>query len=133
MFRPEILENKPALITIIAVITSIATFAPFFIDHTFSIEYLEHGLMHIAAITFGTFLVIVSFYSYLSTKDTRMIFTMLAFITFTLFSGYLLHLDLNTFRTHNPASAVEDVVLTLMVGFFAVSVFWHTSTKRKLI
>jgi hypothetical protein len=93
---------------------------------------LEHGLMHIAAITFGTFLIIVSFYSYTATKDIRMFFTMLAFLTFTLLSGYLLHLDLNTLRTHNPASAVEDVALTLMVGFFAISVFWHSNIKRNL-
>ena len=132
MYRPEFLENRSALITIIALVTSIATFAPFFIDHTFSIEYLEHGLMHIAAITFGTFLIIVSFYSYTATKDIRMFFTMLAFLTFTLLSTYLLHLDLNTLRTHNPASAVEDVALTLMVGFFAISVFWHSNIKRNL-
>ena len=131
MFRPEILENRSALITIIAVITSIATFAPFFIDHTFSIEYLEHGLMHIAAITFGTFLVIVSFYSYTSTKDVRMIFTMLAFTTFTFLQGYLLHLDLNTMRTHNPANTIEDVVLTIMIGLFAIGVFWYTPTSKK--
>ncbi len=131
MYRPTIIENRSALISIIALVTTIATFAPFFIDHTLSIEYLEHGLMHIFAITFGTFLVIVSFYSYTSTKDMRLFFTMLAFTTFTFLQGYLLHLDLNTMRTHNPANTIEDVVLTIMIGLFAIGVFWYTPTSKK--
>ena len=54
-----------------------------------------HEILHIAAITFGTFLVIVSVIGYISTKNTNMIFTVFAFLTFVLLSIFLLEEDLN--------------------------------------
>ena len=131
MYIPAILQNRTYLLAVIGFITTFAALGPFFVGHTVSTALVAHEILHIAAITFGTFLVIVSFYSYTSTKNMRLFFTMLAFTTFTFLQGYLLHLDLNTMRTHNPANTIEDVVLTIMIGLFAIGVFWYTPTSKK--
>ena len=52
-----------------------------------------------------------------------MIFTGLAFATFTALSIFLLEEDLNTdFMDHDEAVWV-DVLLTIMIGFFGIGVF----------
>ena len=82
-----------------------------------------HEILHIAAITFGVFLVLVSMLAYISTRNTNMIFTMLAFLTFTMLSIFLLEEDLNTDRAEHDDAVIVDVLLTVMIGFFAIGVF----------
>jgi len=82
-----------------------------------------HEILHIAAITFGVFLVLVSMLAYSSTRNTNMIFTMLAFLTFTMLSIFLLEEDLNTDRADHDDAVIVDVLLTVMIGFFAIGVF----------
>ena len=122
MYVPEILQNRTYLLTIIALITSVSALGPFFVAEI-TPKLAAHASLHIAAITFGVFLTILSFLAFKSTRNTNMIFTALAFITFTGLSIFLLEEDLMTdHMQHNDAIWV-DVLLTLMIGFFGIGVF----------
>ena len=123
MYVPAILQNRVYLITVIGFITTFASLGPFFVGATLTNKMAAHEILHIAAITFGTFLVVVSIIGYASTRNTNMIFTMFAFITFTILSIFLLEEDLNTDRLEHDESAVIDVLLTVMIGLFAIGVF----------
>ena len=123
MYVPAILQNRVYLITIIGLITTFAALGPFFIGKTLTTMMAAHEILHIAAITFGVFLVLVSMLAYSSTRNTNMIFTMLAFLTFTMLSIFLLEEDLNTDRAEHDDAVIVDVLLTVMIGFFAIGVF----------
>jgi len=123
MYVPSILQNRVYLITIIGFITTFAALGPFFVGPTLTPTMAAHEILHIAAITFGTFLVLVSIIGYVSTRNTNMIFTMFAFITFTMLSIFLLEEDLNTDRAEHDDAVIVDVLLTVMIGFFAIGVF----------
>jgi len=123
MHIPEILQNRAYLLTLIALFTTIAALGPYFIAEAFTFEILAHETLHITAITFGIFLTILSMIAYLTTKNTNMIFTGLAFITFTVLSILLLVEDLTSdLRGHREVVWV-DILLTLMIGFFGIGVF----------
>ena len=119
----SIIQNRAYLLTIIGFITTFAALGPFFVGHTLTSSLAAHELLHIAAITFGIFLIIVSLLAYVSTRNTNMIFTMLAFLTFTGLSIFLLEEDLASDRSEHDESIVIDVLLTVMIGFFAIGVF----------
>ena len=130
MYVPEILQNRSYLLTIIALVTTVAALGPFFVEE-FTPKLVAHVSLHIAAITFGVFLVILSFLAFRSTKNSNMIFTALAFITFTGLSIFLLEEDLATDHSiHNEAIWV-DVLLTLMIGFFGIGVFSNQKFQRR--
>ena len=119
---PEILQNRGLLLSVIALITTISALGPFFLEE-FSIELVAHETLHIAAITFGVFLVILSMLAYNSTRNTNMIFTAFAFITFTILSIFLLQEDLAADRLEHQEAVWVDVFLTIMIGFFGIGVF----------
>ena len=127
MYIPAILQNRVYLITIIGFITTFAALGPFFVGHTMTTQLVAHEILHIAAITFGIFLIIVSLFAYQSTRNTNMIFTALAFLIFTVLSIFLLVEDLVTdFAEHEGGhgeSVIVDVLLTVMIGLFAIGVF----------
>ena len=123
MYVPKFLQNRVYLITIIGLITTFAALGPFFVGETLTTMMAAHEILHIAAITFGVFLVLVSMLAYSSTRNTNMIFTMLAFLTFTMLSIFLLEEDLNTDRADHDDAVIVDVLLTVMIGFFAIGVF----------
>ena len=123
MYVPEILQNRTYLITVIGFITTFAALGPFFVDHTLTPTMAAHEILHIAAITFGTFLAIVSLLAYHSTRNSNMIFTALAFLTFIMLSIFLLEEDLSTDRLEHDDAGVVDVLLTVMIGLFAIGVF----------
>ena len=123
MTLPVILQNRTYLLVVIGFITTFAALGPFFVGHTMTTQLVAHEILHIAAITFGVFLVIVSMIAYNSTKNTNMIFTALAFLTFTMLSIFLLEEDLATDRLQHDDSVMVDVLLTVMIGLFAIGVF----------
>ena len=123
MYVPSILQNRAYLIIIIGFITTIAALGPFFVGYTFTTVLAVHEILHIAAITFGVFLMLVSIFAYNTTRNTNMIFTTLAFLTFTLLSIFLLEEDLNTDLAEHDEAVVVDVLLTVMIGLFAMGVF----------
>ena len=123
MYVPAILQNRVYLLTIIGFITTFSALGPFFVGETLTTMMAAHEILHIAAITFGVFLVLVSMLAYRSTRNTNMIFTMLAFLTFTMLSIFLLEEDLNTDRADHDDAIIVDVLLTVMIGFFAIGVF----------
>ena len=132
MYIPAILQNRVYLLIIIAFITTVSTLGPFFVEE-FTIELIAHETLHIAAITFGVFLVILSMLAYNSTRNTNMIFTALAFTTFTILSIFLLQEDLAADRLQHQEAVWVDVLLTIMIGFFAIGVFSNQKfpTRRK--
>ena len=129
---PEILQNRAYLLTVIGFITTMATLGPFFLAE-FTLESIAHETLHVAAITFGVFLTIISALAYFSTRNTNMVWTMLAFLTFTLLSIFLLEEDLTADRLEQPEAVFVDVLLTVMIGFFAMGVFANQKfpTRRK--
>ena len=131
MYVPEILQNRTYLLTVIGLATTIAALGPFFVTEAFTIEMAAHAVLHIAAITFGIFLVILSIFAYSSTKNSNMIFTTLAFVTFTVLSIFLLEEDLNTERIEHAETVWIDVLLTLMIGFFGIGVFSNQKFKGR--
>ena len=131
MYVPAILQNRVYLITIIGFITTISALGPFFVGQTVTTKMAAHEILHIAAITFGTFLVIVSIIGYVSTKNTNMIFTVFAFLTFVLLSIFLLEEDLMADRLEHDESVMIDVLLTVMIGLFAMGVFSNQKFPNK--
>ena len=145
MYRPIILENRVYLITIIGIVTTIAALSPFFLGTVFSFELLIHDLIHISAIILGTFLTILSIYAYSATKNKSLIFTSFAFLTFVLLSIYMLEQDMEHAQVANehcdvinypcveigPSQVLVETGLTVMIGFFAVGVFWNSKKRTK--
>ena len=131
MYVPEILQNRTYLLTVIGLATTVAALGPFFVTEAFTIQMAGHAILHIAAITFGIFLVILSIFAYSSTKNSNMIFTTLAFVTFTVLSIFLLEEDLNTERIEHAETVWIDVLLTLMIGFFGIGVFSNQKFKGR--
>ena len=144
MVLPGFVQSRASLLTIIALITTFCALGPFFLeqvtcsigvtvtvdehghamaDETGCLELVAHETLHIAAITFGVFLIILSIIAYNSTRNTNMIFTSLAFTTFTLLSIFLLQEDLAADRLQHQEAVWVDVMLTIMIGFFAIGVF----------
>ena len=109
-----------------------AALGPFFLEE-FTLELIAHETLHIAAITFGVFLIILSMLAYNSTRNTNMIFTALAFTTFTILSIFLLEEDIAADRLQHQEAVWVDVLLTIMIGFFAIGVFSNQKfpTRRK--
>ena len=122
MYVPEILQNRTYLLTSIALITTVAALGPFFVAEI-TPTLAAHASLHIAAITFGVFLTILSFLAFTSTKNANMIFTALAFITFTTLSVFLLEEDLMADHIEHGEAIYVDFLLTLMIGFFGIGVF----------
>ncbi len=123
MYLSQILENRTYLLTIIGLATTISALGPFFVVEAFTVEMAAHAFLHISAMTFGIFLIILSIIAYKGTKNSSMIFTTLAFITFTGLSIFLLDVDLNSDHTAHSETVWIDVLLTLMIGFFGIGVF----------
>ena len=119
---PTILQNRVYLLAVIGFLTSMAALGPLLLEE-FSLELIAHESLHVAAITFGIFLIILSVIAYHSTRNTNMIFTALAFATFTLLSIFLLQEDLAADRLQHQEAVWVDVLLTIMIGFFAIGVF----------
>ena len=132
MHIPEILQNRAYLLTVIGFLTTVAALGPIFLEE-FTIELIAHEALHVAAITFGIFLIILCIIAYNSTRNTNMIFTALAFATFTLLSIFLLQEDLSADRLEHQEAVWVDVLLTIMIGFFAIGVFSNQKfpTRRK--
>ena len=132
MYIPSILQNRTYLIIIIGFITTFAALGPFFVGHTLTTVLVVHELLHITAITFGSFLVIVSMIGYFSTRNTNMIFTVLAFLTFTFLSIFLLEEDFTTDLAEHKEAVIVDVLLTVMVGLFAIGVFSNQKFPNRI-
>ena len=132
MHIPEILQNRAYLLTIIGLVTTLAALGPFFLEK-FTPELAAHASLHITAITFGIFLTILSMIAYSSTRNTNMVFTALAFATFTILSIFLVEEDLASERLEHDEAVFVDVLLTVMIGFFAIGVFSNQKfpTRRK--
>ena len=132
MSLPAILQNRAYLLTVIGFLTTVAALGPLFLEE-FTLELIAHEALHIAAITFGIFLIILCIIAYHSTRNTNMIFTALAFTTFTLLSIFLLQEDLSADRLEHQEAVWVDVLLTIMIGFFAIGVFSNQKfpTRRK--
>ena len=126
------LQNRVYLLTIIGLVTTVAALGPFFLEK-FTPELAAHASLHIAAITFGVFLFILSIIAYNSTRNTNMIFTALAFTTFTILSIFLLEEDLASERMEHDEAVFVDVLLTIMIGFFGIGVFSNQKfpTRKK--
>ena len=133
MYIPAILQNRVYLLTIIGFVTTFAALGPFFVGETLTTKVAAHEILHIAAITFGVFLILLSLIAYNSTKNTNMIFTALAFLTFTILSIFLLEEDIAADRLQHDEAVIVDVLLTVMIGFFAIGVFSNQKfpTRRK--
>ena len=122
MYVPEILHNRSYLLTVIALITTISALGPFFVEE-FNPVLVAHVTLHVAAITFGVFLTLLSIIAYNTTRNQNMIFTAFAFITFTILSVFLLEEDLYAEHIEHTEAIYVDFLLTLMIGFFGIGVF----------
>jgi len=122
MHIPEILQNRAYLLILIGLVTTVATLGPF-LGAEFTTQILAHEALHVSAITFAIFLTILSLVAYNSTKNTNMIFTALAFSTFTVLSIFLVEEDMAAERLEHDSAVFVDVLLTVMIGFFAIGVF----------
>ena len=130
MYVPEILQNRTYLLTSIALLTTVSALGPFFLEE-FNPMLVAHVTLHIAAITFGLFLIILSMFAYNTTRNRNMIFTALAFMTFTSLSIFLLEEDLMTDHIEHNETIWVDFLLTLMIGFFGIGVFSDQKFKGK--
>ena len=130
MSLPTILQNRVYLLTVIGFLTTMATLGPFFLEE-FSLELIAHETLHVAAITFGVFLTILSILAYNTTRNRNMIFTAFAFVTFTVLSIFLLEEDLVADHIEHNEAIYVDFLLTLMIGFFGIGVFSNQKFKGR--
>ena len=130
MYVPEILQNRSYLLTVIALVTTISALGPFFLEE-FNPVLVAHVTLHVAAITFGVFLTILSMLAYNTTRNQNMIFTAFAFITFTVLSIFLLEEDLVADHIEHNEAIYVDFLLTLMIGFFGIGVFSNQKFKGR--
>ena len=130
MYVPEILHNRSYLLTVIALVTTISALGPFFVEE-FNPVLVAHITLHVAAITFGIFLAILSMIAYNTTRNQNMIFTAFAFITFTVLSIFLLEEDLVADHIEHNEAIYVDFLLTLMIGFFGIGVFSSQKFKGR--
>ena len=138
MYRPAILENRTYLLTVIAIITLISALSPFFIGHVFSFELLIHDLVHAMGIALGSFLTVLSIYAYFNTRNSRIIWTGLAFATFVVVSIVMLNADMSEECDivhypcihDSPGEVLVETILTIMIGFFAMGVFWNDKKSK---
>ena len=130
MYVPEILQNRTYLLTVIALVTTISALGPFFLEE-FNPVLVAHVTLHIAAITFGVFLTILSILAYNTTRNQNMVFTAFAFITFTALSLFLLEEDLFAEHIEHNEAIYVDFLLTLMIGFFGIGVFANQKFKGR--
>ena len=130
MYVPEILQNRSYLLTVIALVTTISALGPFFLEE-FNPVLVAHVTLHVAAITFGVFLTILSMLAYNTTRNQNMIFTAFAFITFTVLSIFLLEEDLLAGHIEHNEAIYVDFLLTLMIGFFGIGVFSSQKFKGR--
>ena len=130
MYVPEILQNRTYLLTSIALITTVSALGPFFLEE-FNPVLVAHVTLHIAAITFGVFLTILSILAYNTTRNRNMIFTAFAFVTFTVLSLFLLEEDLLADHLEHKEAIYVDFLLTLMIGFFGIGVFSNQKFKGR--
>ena len=125
-----ILQNRAYLLTIIALVTTISALGPFFLEE-FNPVLVAHVTLHVAAITFGVFLTILSMFAYNTTRNQNMIYTALAFTTFTILSIFLLEEDLFAEHIEHNEAIYVDFLITLMIGFFGIGVFSDQKFKEK--
>ena len=130
MYVPEILQNRSYLLTVIALVTTISALGPFFLEE-FNPVLVAHVTLHVAAITFGVFLTILSILAYNTTRNQNMIFTAFAFVTFTVLSIFLLEEDLVADHIEHNEAIYVDFLLTLMIGFFGIGVFSNQKFKGR--
>ena len=130
MYVPEILQNRSYLLTVIALVTTISALGPFFLEE-FNPVLVAHVTLHVAAITFGVFLTILSMLAYNTTRNQNMIFTAFAFVTFTVLSIFLLEEDLVADHIEHNEAIYVDFLLTLMIGFFGIGVFSNQKFKGR--
>jgi len=130
MHIPEILQRRAYPLTVIGLVTTVAALGPFFLEE-FSLELIAHETLHIAAITFGVFLTILSLLAYNTTRNRNMVFTAFAFITFTVLSLFLLEEDLVSDHIEHNEAIYVDFLLTLMIGFFGIGVFSDQKFKGR--
>ena len=130
MYVPEILQNRTYLLTSIALLTTVSALGPFFLEE-FNPVLVAHVTLHVAAITFGIFLIILSILAYNTTRNRNMIFTTFAFMTFTTLSIFLLEEDLVADHIEHGEAIYVDFLLTLMIGFFGIGVFSDQKFKGK--
>ena len=123
-------QNRAYLLTIIALITTVSALGPFFLEE-FNPVLVAHVTLHIAAITFGVFLTILSILAYNTTRNRNMIFTAFAFVTFTVLSLFLLEEDLLADHLEHKEAIYVDFLLTLMIGFFGIGVFSNQKFKGR--
>ena len=130
MYVPEVLQNRSYLLSSIALLTTVSALGPFFLEE-FNPVLVAHVTLHIAAITFGIFLIILSILAYNTTRNRNMIFTAFAFMTFTVLSIFLLEEDLMANHIEHGEAIYVDFLLTLMIGFFGIGVFSDQKFKGK--
>ena len=130
MYVPEILQNRTYLLTSIALLTTVSALGPFFLEE-FNPILVAHVTLHVAAITFGLFLIILSILAYNTTRNQNMIFTAFAFVTFTALSLFLLEEDLIADHIEHNEAIYVDFLLTLMIGFFGIGVFSNQKFKGR--
>ena len=130
MYVPEILQNRTYLLTSIALLTTVSALGPFFLEE-FNPVLVAHVTLHVAAITFGAFLTILTILAYNTTRNQNMIFTAFAFITFTLLSVFLLEEDLVADHIEHGEAIWVDFLLTLMIGFFGIGGFSDQKFKGR--
>ena len=87
----------------------------------------------------------MSILAYRSTRNRSLLFTTFAFLTFVLLSIYMLEQDMEHAQLANehcdvinypcvevgPSQVLVETGLTVMIGFFAVGVFWNNKKTTR--
>jgi hypothetical protein len=121
--------NKPRLLVLIASIVISLSIIPFVLPHIFHPHMIYHILLHLVSLIISQFLAVVSLIAYLKSKNSRILFMTLGFMTLVIAEYvYLLNSTEDLYSMFIPHVNIEvsHVILLVMVMFFGIS-FLKTS------
>lgn len=120
------LENKPKLFAII-IFTVIGVLAiPVILPHVFHKFQVFHILLHLAGVSIGSFLTIISALAYSRIRTRRLLFTIIAFALFAvaeIFSVVDAAWQYTYYLGTLSADEIGHILELCTLGMFAISVF----------
>lgn len=117
-------NDKPKLLALIASVVTSVLSIPVLLPHISHTDMIYHIIIHLASLIIAQFLAIVSLMAYNRTRNTRIFFMTLGFMTLVAVEYlYMFYATENIYGVFIPTVNIElsHIILLVMVTFFGVS------------
>lgn len=122
--NPDIFNNKPKLLALIASVVTSVLSVPVILPHISHTDMIYHIIMHLASLIISQFLALVSLIAYSRTRSIRILFMTFGFVTLVSVEYlYLFNSTENIYGMFLPFVNIElsHLILLIMVVFFGLS------------